>query len=500
VTPGFDRSSTRSRWARGGFALTVAAASALLWVLCGTSPIEDWREADTQTIALYFTEPGSTILKPRIAWGGAGPGYVEAEFQLYTWLVSLVLRLVGDAEWPGRALSLVATMGAAALAFKGLARLHGNAPAALGAVTMLSSRGVLSMATTVQPEALCLLFYTGAWFSWLAFEETKSNRALGAYVALGALAMLVKPTAAQLGISSFLLLVFRSRVLLRRPAIWVAWLAMLLPLALHLWYARGIYLEYGNTFGVLSGGDSKLPHLEQLFTPRLHHQAATKVVGWGTGVLGALCIVGALALRPGRPLLVALLASHAVWTVFTLRYAVDNGGNHYHLLASVTAGHAVAQLGEAAIGSRRQGALLAGMASLCLAGLAHGIYDRFRARHNPWNEPAMVAGAALLRVSRPGDLVVVRSVENAYDRIWRTPNNFEDPRVFYLSRTRGWPVGLDDTDPARVSARAAQGARFYVETIPRPASAKLDAWLEAHADLLATTPFGGKVFALPSSP
>lgn len=477
-------------------ALAVGACLWLLWRECGTSRIEEWRETDTQAIARNFALPGANIFYPRVDWGGRGPGYVETEFQLYTFLVAQFLKVFGDVEWPGRLLSLLATAGTAAIVFRGLSRMHGDAAAAIATVVALSSRGVMYVATAVQPEALCLMLYAAAWFAWLEFERSNSSRALGAYALFGALAMLVKPTAAQLGIASFLLLFLRSRERLRKPKVWLVWLAMLVPVVAHLWHGRNVYLEYGNTFGVLSGGDSKLPRLEHLFSPHIHYLAAKKFLHWGTGVVGALAIVAAFALRRNVALLAAQLAANAFWTVLALRYTSDNAGNHYHLMASLPAAHAAALVVEAALQSRWRRTLTAGLGLVSLAGLSLAARYKLKNHVNWWNAPAVAAGAVLSSVSTPGDLVVIRSVFGDYDPVWRTPNNFQDPRVFYLSRTRGWAVGSDDTDPKSVSKPAEAGARFYVEVIPRLPSEKLDAWLSANAKLLHTTEFGGKVYGL----
>jgi len=476
--------------------LILGVAAALFFRAYGHAPIEDWRQTDTQAIARHMAEPGASILYPRIDWGGAGKGYVEAEFQLYTWLVGRLLSWFGDAAWPGRLVSLLAMLGALIVTFRGLARRHGDVAALLGVVVLLGSRGVVYVATSVQPEALCLLLFVGAWFAWLEFAETGSRRALLSYGVLGALAMLVKPTAGQLGVASFLLLVLRSRQRLRDPRVWLVWGSMVTALGLHLWHARGVYLEFGNTFGVLSGGDSKVPHLEHLLRPRHYYEAAKNVLFWGTGVVGALALVVALLLRRDSALLVALLASNAFWTVLALRYTSDSAGNHYHILAAVTAAHGAAIVAEAAATKARKQLLRAGMGLLSLLGVVQAVRFFASIQHDPWNAPALAAGAALSEVCPPGELVVVRSIQSSYDPLWRTANNFEDPRVLFYTRTHGWVLSADDFEPRSLEAPLEEGARFYVETVPRPAAPLLDGWLARNAALVRSTPLGGRVFAL----
>jgi hypothetical protein len=340
------------------------------------------------------------------------------------------------------------------------------------------------------------LLFAGAWFALLEFESSGASRWLAAYATLGAFAMLVKPTAAQLGIASFLLLWFRSRERLRQPRVWLAWAAMLALLALHLWYARSLYLEYGNTFGVLSGGDSKLPGVDHLVSPRILWKTAKNAVNWGPGALGALAIVLVFVVRRGVALVGSLLVANVAWTLLTLRYTSDYAGNHYHLMTALTAAHATAFVVEGLSEVRLRAAAWAGAAVLSVAAFAQAVRYRIAHYENWFNAPALAVAAAFAEVGRRGDLVVVRSVEKSYDPVWRTQNNFEDPRVFYLTRTHGWAVALDDLDPKSVAVPAASGARFYVETIARPKALELDAWLEENATLVRTTTFSGRVFAL----
>jgi len=70
-----------------------------------TYRIDIWRQTDTASIARNFTRDANLFF-PRINWGGAGPGFVEAELQLFPWTVSWLYRLFGDQVWLGRGLAL----------------------------------------------------------------------------------------------------------------------------------------------------------------------------------------------------------------------------------------------------------------------------------------------------------------------------------------------------------------------------------------------------------
>ncbi len=74
-----------------------------------TSPFLDyhaWRQADTAAIARNFYHNGFNILYPQIDWGGAGPGYVETEFQLVPFLTAVLYQLFGVHDYVARLVAI----------------------------------------------------------------------------------------------------------------------------------------------------------------------------------------------------------------------------------------------------------------------------------------------------------------------------------------------------------------------------------------------------------
>jgi 4-amino-4-deoxy-L-arabinose transferase-like glycosyltransferase len=491
-----DDFASQKVWLSGLVALFLVLYAVALWVWFRPDFIQNWRESDTQTIAVHLAEPGSSIFYPRIDWAGDSPGYVETEFQLYTWLASRIMKLTGPAEWPGQLVSLLCVVSTAWLVFTQLAARYGGRAAAIGVGALVASRIVVQSATTVQPEALCLLLFAAAWFAFQQYLDTKQRRWLAVYAVSGAVAMLVKPTAAQLGVASFLLVVFDSRDTLRKRELWLAWAFMVGLFVIHLFHARSIYLEYGNTFGVLSGGDTKLPKLEQLLMPSLYVKAGINSLMWGLGPLGAAAVLAVLVQRRNVGAVAAFLVATAVWTILALRYTTKAGGNHYHVLGPVLAAQAIAQAIAQLPKLRWRPWAELGVALAVAFVLQRSLSLRAWNRHNVYDAPAVEAAKALERHAKPGELVVVRSVQPRYDTVWKTISNFEDPRVFYMSHTRGWPVGSEIADPLGIDAAARAGARYYVEPLERESMPAFDAWLDSHATLVETTGHGGKVYAL----
>ena len=406
--------------------------------------------------------------------------------------------MVGPVEWPGQLASLVLFAGAGLVV--GLLLLERFPPAAalLGVLAFLSTRSALHLATSVQPESLQVLLFVLAWGAFLRFESREEPRWLLLFAVAGAAAMLVKPSAAQIGITSLVLLAWHSRRLLRSRWVWIAWAVMVVSLVVYLMFARSIFLAYGNTFGVLSGGDSKLPKLEHLVRPGLYVEAARVAVLWGVGPVGALCAL-VLALR-GRLAAEAavLVPGAAVWTLLTLRYSSEETfGSHYSVLAGLIGAWGVAQAAHALAGTAWRRRLGTGaVVALVVGQYASSIMVR-RRHHVPdhGGSCAIALADATRGAVAPGDLIVVRAGTFAYDPYWKTPNNYQDPRSFYLAGARGFVLGSDEDDPAVLEGFVARGARAYLEPDARYRTPSIDRWLESNARPVATTACG-RAFAL----
>ncbi|MBI2428570.1 MAG: glycosyltransferase family 39 protein, partial [Ignavibacteriales bacterium] len=69
-----------------------------------------WRQADTAAIARNFAEENMNIAYPAIDWRGNTQGYVESEFQLYTYTIALLYKVFSIHEMFGRGLSVICSV------------------------------------------------------------------------------------------------------------------------------------------------------------------------------------------------------------------------------------------------------------------------------------------------------------------------------------------------------------------------------------------------------
>lgn len=476
----------------------LAAFAAVMLSVRRTDAITDdwqgWRQADTQAMARNQAFEELSPLSPRIDWRRDGQGYVEAELPLYPVLLAPWLRLLGDGVWPGQLLSLLCVLAAAALLYQALARRYGGTAACFALAAVLGGQGAIVIATAIQPDPLAFLAFTVGWLGFLAYLEAPSARRLALWVSATAIAGLVKPTTLELGLAQGLVVLLAHRRALRDVRLWLGWLVIVTAVAAYLWHARSLYLEHGNTFGVLSGGDSKLPALARLAEPRSWLELARYAIVWGVTWPGLFAALVLVARRQLDAETIALAIAAAALSILAFRYTAGPFGTHYHLPHAVLGATLVARAVHLCPSTWRRRALLAALCAATLVGA--GRAARFVRRLPPQPETAL--GHALARFAAPGTLVAVRARAEAYNAEWRTVNNYEDPRIFYVSRTRGWVLPNDLWGPAgvaRLEEAASKGARFYVHVRQKAIDAELRAYLDATAERVFTSD-AGEVYAL----
>jgi hypothetical protein len=477
-----------------------------LTVWCVLRPSEvllDWhsvRQADTQTIAINLTNSGASLFWPQVNWGGNGPGYVETELQLYTRTVSWLMLMLGKHEWVGQLVSLLAIMTAACVVFVHLRHRYDEAAALAGFAGFLATRTSPSLASVIMPDAAGLLAYVTAWMLFCQFQKHGTTSHLVGYAAAGTIAMLVKPTLAHLGISSFLFLVLSDRGRLKDVRLWVAWVAMVAVFGVYLWHAHQLYTVYGNTFGLLIGEDSKAPRLRYLLMPQLYLRAARYGLAWGFSALALVLLLIQLVRRRLSAEQVSLAVGNIVIVLIAFRYMSDGAGIHYYAPASLLGASIIAGFVQELLVSRYRTLAVSVLCVLLFVQGASSMRIRYSYSHWPDDQTKEVAavGKALHTLAQPGELIVVRSTNERFDEFWQQAANYHDPRIFYASGTRGWAIGRTDDDPLVLARCAGQGARFFADPISerRPA---IESWLTNHAQLVWSDD-SGRIWKLQKGP
>lgn len=502
--------------------LVLFAAFALGWRRTDviTDDWHGWRQADTQAMARSQAEEGFNPISPRIDWRGDGSGYVEAEAPIYPMLVGLGLRAMGDSVLPGQILSLLCILLAALLLYRDIARRFGGQAGFFALLAVLTGQGAIVLSTSIQPDSLSFLAFTIGCLAFVSYIEDRRAVHLFLWIAATCVAGLVKPTTLELGLAQFLFALFvgvaRKRAGSAKPhplrdlKLWLGWFLVVAVVAVYLLHARQLYLTYGNTFGVLSGGDSKLPAIDRLAELASWRELGRYSIIWGTTWSSLLAFVLVLLVGRGHfgQEIWALGIAALLLNLLAFRYTSGPFGTHYHmphaLLGAILVARAVAALrplvheassivssapSEASSAALRSRALprplihlfLLGFVALCAFSTFRAV--RFLRALPPQHETEL--GLALGKLTPPNTLVAVRARAGGYLPEWKTVNNFEDPRVFYLSRTKGWVlpndlVGKDAT--ARLDDLVKRGARYYVHVTQIEPDAELKAFLTARGE------------------
>jgi hypothetical protein len=198
-----------------------------------------------------------------------------------------------------------------------------------------------------------------------------------------------------------------------------------------------------------------------------------------------------------------LLAGNVAITFIALRYMSQPPGNYYFAPIGVLAAGVVASAISELLAAQRALWTRAAVAVLVLLLCVQGYRNvklRFVYGHFTDSSVATIiaAGAAVDRLTNPDELIVVRSPNPAYDDFWRQPNNYHDPRVFFISKTRGWTIGREQEDVALLEEAGRRGARFFVDPLA-DRSAVLDGWLSQRADLVWTGESGARIWQFRAS-
>lgn len=423
---------------------------------------DTWRQADTATIARNFlAEP--RILYPRIDWGAPGPGYVEAELQLYPYAVSLLYRVFGETLLVAQLLSLLLA-GLSCIVFFRIARRFVSDPCALAGTAFFAMAPlVYRYSRAVMPEATVLLFYLLALERFLAFLDDDRWRTVLAASAAMAVAILVKPTSIHLGLVLCVLVVAAGNVrALFRPKLCAFAVVALAPAVAWYAHAAGLHATYGNTFGVISGGDSKWGSPSIWLDPKFYLGLATIEGGWVAGPVAA--VVGLVGLAQHRaprwrPLTAAWAATLLLYYFITARYSGSGRGLQYHIYGSPLVALAAAGGLEALRGRwpARRAQVTWGVAALTVAAqLPLNAYVAAQRR----NLDVAHAGKALAALTAPDELVAVLSADVAMDQ--GVPNNYQQPDVFFHARRRGLVLAYDQQTLAHLRRASSAGATWFV--------------------------------------
>lgn len=485
------------------FAIVLVGSLARLYHI--DVPLFDWhayRQFDTAALARNFYDEGMNIFYPRVDWRGESPGYVEVEFQAYTYPVAVLYHVFGPQEWVGRAFNILVFVASAILLFAFVSRIFGRGAAAFAVLFYTFVPLSFYQTRAFQPDALLALgSLAGIHYFWLWTESSRWKHLLVS--ALGvAIAALIKPPSLYLGVP-LLYLAYRryGLALFRKPQLWTYAALILVPVFLWFRHAYGLWTEYGNTFGIfgrrtIAGvwaiGDEHWLILAQTLARRLLNEIATPP-GLILLLVGVVASIGARArLRGG--ILFWWLAGFALYVVLVPKG--HWGHDHYQLPAVFLT---TAWMGYGAWRLVQRGAAGGwGTAVLVLALFWFAAWQlRPMLNVRPGRFDRIAFGERLQELTEPDELIVfaARQPRDHPPEIYRhrTPEGeflYCDPIDFYLSRRKGWNPDEYQATPEFLERVRGRGARYFATYFPAgifERSPDLKQWLDSESTLLEMT-------------
>ncbi len=436
---------------------------------------QGYRQCETAAIARNFYDEGMNIFYPRIDWRGASTGYVEADFQIYSYAVAVLYHVFGPHDWVGRALNIIIYALSAVLLFSFARRLFDDR-AALFAVgfycftplSMIYSRSfqpdtLMAFGSLVAIAFFCRWIEGGR--AWMLFLSSLGLSA----------AVLIKPHSLYLGLPILYLSVRRFGWRFpAQPALWFVAAAAVVPAVL--WYIHGyqLWLNHGNTLGIFgrpvtSGhwpvNDVHWRWLGLEIVQRLIYRIATPV-----GML--FLAVGVLALQSPRGRVLHWWAIG--FAICILLAPKPNWGHDYYQLPIVSVAAAYMGFGVTTILDRAVFSRVT-VAVLLLCALAFSAYEmrgKIRIREpdkvripftrvvENLTETTNLVIFAVPRPAEPFDVMLYRH------RTAQGEDLYCDPRDFYNSNRNGWSIDEVQATPAFVETLRRRGARCFATVFP----------------------------------
>ena len=324
--------SLRSAW------VFIFLLAATLWSIHINRPVDlpVWHEFDYSSIARNFFREGNNIFYPRIDWRGDGPGFTEMEFPIVPWIMAQLYQIFGVHEIIGRLLSLVFML-LSLLVFSRLAlKVLPERGVLVAALFFVVSHEVTEVATTIQPEALLLLFYVMSVHFFVSWYEKPDLLRYSLAVISFSCAMLVKSPAAHLAIFFLLWALYKDGwKAFWRPALW---LFAVLPFAPVLWWyahASGVWHQFHNSMGV--SNEDHWIGLDILKRPKVIANLLSIDIVLVCGGGGLLVVLAALAKNklksPVTRLAVSWCVAIAIYFIVIMRTAAGYWAAYYHVVA-----------------------------------------------------------------------------------------------------------------------------------------------------------------------
>jgi 4-amino-4-deoxy-L-arabinose transferase-like glycosyltransferase len=434
-----------------------------------------WRQADMGSIALNYYEHGFRLLYPQVLWGGNGPGYVEMEFPILPYATALFYRLFGIHDGLAVVLPFLGGVATVLVMYFLTTRLYDTA-VGLVAGTFVAVSPLLSHVSQSfmgeTPAIFLLSFGVLAFVRW-AEDNTWKSFFLAAFSIAGA--VLLKLTSLYIGLPILFLFVHKyGAKFFMRTGVWLFGFLVLVPPLLWYYHAHTLYQEYGNTFGILSGGYNKFGRLDLILSPSFYLLIGGRIFFYVLTPVVFLFTLYSLTRRPSQS------RQHVFhyWIAAVLIYIIAAAEGHkdmnYYQVPMLLPCAALGAAGFfACVDALESGGWTArfvrkpsySVSTLVLIlvltaiGANYLFYERSVLGLLPGLERTQRIGRAVQKVAPEGSLIIVTSAYGS----GKMPGEIDTPpEIFYHSNRRGWYVALSWLNAELIEDLRSKGARYLI--------------------------------------
>lgn len=238
-----------------------------------------WRQADTASIARNFYLNDHNILYPQIEWRGNTDGYVESEFHIYPYIVSLLYSVFGMDDMWGRIVSVIFAIFTIYGLYLLVRRIISEKTALWAALIYSILPLNIYFSRAFMPESLMLMSSVlGIYFfnEWLKNSKWKYYIFSLIFIAIAAL---VKLPSLYLGLPLLFLTINKfGKSFLTNWKIWLYVFIVFVPVVLWYYHAHQLFLQTGLTFSIWNFGEDKWGMIDPLLTFKFYNDIFFKSI------------------------------------------------------------------------------------------------------------------------------------------------------------------------------------------------------------------------------
>jgi 4-amino-4-deoxy-L-arabinose transferase-like glycosyltransferase len=259
--------------------LAVALITRLYHINFPVSGWHSWRQADTAAIAKNFYENGFQILYPQIDWRGNTTGYVESEFHIYPFAVSLIYSIFGFSDMWGRVLSVIFSLFTISGIYLLTKQIISEKTALWAAFIYAIIPLNIYYGRAFMPESLMLMCSVYGIYFFYRWTESEAIKYLIYSYFFITLAVLTKIPTLYLGLP-LLYLSYRkfSKSFLIKWHLWIYVLLLLIPVGLWYYHSHNLFLQTGLTFNIWGFGTDKWGNIDLLVTFKFYNDVFFKSI------------------------------------------------------------------------------------------------------------------------------------------------------------------------------------------------------------------------------